>query len=139
MLSVHVQKDISEYEPKLIGQLTARRLLSIVGAVGLPVVTGVYLVFVLGLVVDDFLVIFFIECIGFWMLGFWRPKAMDFEKWLPRYLTHRFGSSHVFYVSSLHNVGLMPTQQERPALPDKSWLKLAKSQKGIEKVNFNDL
>ena len=44
-----VHKDIAEYQPKVVGKMTGRTLISIVGALGVSVLTGVYLYFVLGL------------------------------------------------------------------------------------------
>lgn len=36
MLSVTVHKDIAEYQPKVVGKMTSRTLVSIAGALGSP-------------------------------------------------------------------------------------------------------
>ena len=47
MLSVPVHKDIGEYEPKIIGKMTARTLICVLGALGLSVIAGLYMYFVI--------------------------------------------------------------------------------------------
>ena len=53
MLSVAVHKDIAEYQPKIVGKMTMRTLVSITGALSVSVLTGLYIYFVLGLNVSD--------------------------------------------------------------------------------------
>ena len=59
MLSVAVHKDLGEYQPKIIGKMTARTLLCITGALGLSVLTGCYMYFVLGMNVTDNMIIIY--------------------------------------------------------------------------------
>ncbi len=49
MLSVAVHKDVGEYQPKVIGKMTARTLVSIAGALGCSLLAGLYIYFVLRL------------------------------------------------------------------------------------------
>mgnify|MGYP000140451911 CR=1 FL=1 len=49
MLSVTVHKDIAEYQPKIVGKMTMRTLVSITGALSVSVLAGLYIYFVLGL------------------------------------------------------------------------------------------
>ena len=53
MLSVAVHKDIAEYQPKIVGKMTMRTLVSITGALSVSVLAGLYIYFVLGLHVSD--------------------------------------------------------------------------------------
>lgn len=53
MLSVAVHKDIAEYQPKIVGKMTMRTLVSIMGALSVSVLAGLYIYFVLGLNVSD--------------------------------------------------------------------------------------
>ena len=80
MLSVAVHKDVAEYKPKIIGKLTARTLISISCALGLSLLTGLYIHFVLGLNVSDFMVVIYAVSLPFWCAGFWQPKGVPFEK-----------------------------------------------------------
>ena len=43
MLSVAIHKDIGEYQPKVIGKMTGRTLVSIAGALGAAVASGLYM------------------------------------------------------------------------------------------------
>lgn len=47
MLSVAIHKDIAEYQPKVIGKLTGRTLISITVALGLSIAVAVYMNLVL--------------------------------------------------------------------------------------------
>ena len=47
MLSVAIHKDIAEYQPKVIGKLTVRTLISITVALGLSIAVAVYMNLVL--------------------------------------------------------------------------------------------
>lgn len=47
MLSVAIHKDIAEYQPKVIGKLTGRSLISITVALGLSIAVAVYMNLVL--------------------------------------------------------------------------------------------
>ena len=49
MLSVRVQRDITSYKPKIVGQLTLRSLVCSSAAIGVSVLVGAYFYFVLGL------------------------------------------------------------------------------------------
>ena len=66
MLSVTVHKDIAEYQPKVVGKMTGRTLISIVGALGVSVLTGVYLYFVLGLNPGDYMMVIYAVSLPFW-------------------------------------------------------------------------
>lgn len=102
MLSVAVHKDIGEYQPKVVGKLTMRTLLSIVGALGCSVIAGLYIYFVLGLSVTDHIVIVYLVSLPFWLCGFFRPKGMPFEQFFPLWLKANFTHDRLFYQSSLY-------------------------------------
>ena len=53
MRSVAVLKDIAEDQPKIVGKMTMRTLVSITGALSVSVLAGLYIYFVLGLNVSD--------------------------------------------------------------------------------------
>ena len=85
MLSVAVHKDIAEYQPKIIGKLTLRTLLCIVCAVGISLIVGLYLYFVLGFDPTDFEVLILAISMPFWAMGFWR----DIRQVLDRVQLHQ--------------------------------------------------
>ena len=106
MLSVAVHKDIAEYQPKVVGKLTTRTLLSIMGALGFSILTGLYIYFVLGLSVGDNMIFIYAVSLPFWCCGFIRPKGMAFEKFVPLWLKAQFGDNHIFYMPSMRLCGL---------------------------------
>lgn len=107
MLSVAVHKDISEYQPKVVGKLTSRTLLSIVGALGCSVLAGLYIRLVLGLNVGDNMLVIYAVSVPFWCCGFFRPKGMPFEKFAPLWLRANFSNDRIFYTPSMRLAGLM--------------------------------
>ena len=66
MLSVAVHKDIAEYQPKIVGKMTMRTLVSITGALSVSVLAGLYIYFVLGLNVSDCTYFIYAVSLPFW-------------------------------------------------------------------------
>ena len=99
MLNVPVQKDVSEYKSKVIGKLSGRALVTIIGAVGCAVLTAIWLWFVAGLNPSDFGWLLMIVAVPFWAVGFLKPSGMYFEEWLPRWLNHSLSNNALTYRS----------------------------------------
>lgn len=107
MLSVAVHKDIAEYQPKVVGKLTLRTLVSIAGALGCSILTGLYIYFVLGWNVGDNMILIYIVSLPFWCCGFFRPSGMMFEHFAMQWLRANFGISRIFYIPSMQLSGLI--------------------------------
>ena len=107
MLSVTVHKDIAEYQPKVVGKMTGRTLVSVAGALGVSVLTGVYLYFVLGLNPGDYMMVIYAVSLPFWCCGFIRPKGMPFEKFVPLWLRAKVTDDRIFYTPSMTQSGLV--------------------------------
>ena len=88
MLSVAVHKDIAEYQPKIVGKMTMRTLVSITGALSVSVLAGLYIYFVLGLNVSD--CTYFIYAVS-----------------LPFWLKANFTNDRIFYKPSMRLAGLL--------------------------------
>lgn len=134
MLSVAVQKDIAEYQPKVIGKMTARTLFSIAGALGFSVLAALYIYFVLGLSVGDNMMVIYAVSLPFWCCGFVRPKGLPFEKFVPLWLRAELGESRINYIPTLYLSGLatLPEKSERKGkVYGKQYRKLCRL-KGIE-------
>lgn len=101
MLSVAVHKDVGEYQPKVIGKMTARTLVSIAGALGCSLLAGLYIYFVLGLNPGDNMFIIYAVSLPFWCCGFIRPHGMPFEQFAPLWLRANFENDHIFYKPSM--------------------------------------
>lgn len=107
MLSVAVHKDIAEYQPKVVGKMTSRTLVSIAGALGCSILAGLYIYFVLGLDVGDNMIIIYAVSLPFWCCGFIRPKGMVFEQFAVLWLQANFGVERIFYTPSMQLSGLV--------------------------------
>lgn len=90
MLSVAVHKDIAEYQPKIVGKMTMRTLVSITGALSVSVLAGLYIYFVLGLNVSDCTYFIYAVSLPFWCVGFVKPCGMPFEQFAPLWLKANF-------------------------------------------------
>lgn len=101
MLSVAVQKDIAEYQPKVIGKMTSRTLISIVGAVGAGVIAAVYMYYVIGINPSDCMYVIYAVTLPFWCCGFITPHGMHFEEFAPLWLRANFTNDRIFYIPSM--------------------------------------
>ena len=96
MLSVAIHKDISEYQEKVVGKLSARTLACVAGGLLASIAAaGVY--FGLGVPVSDATLPVMAVSMPFWLAGFWRPKGMKAEKFLPLYIEHVMGDGKLAY------------------------------------------
>lgn len=100
MLSVTVHKDISEYQEKVVGKLSARTLACVAGGLlaSIAAAAGVY--FGLGIPVSDATLPVMAVSMPFWLAGFWRPKRMKAEKFLPLYIEHVTGDGKLAYTTA---------------------------------------
>lgn len=112
MLSVAVHKDIAEYQPKLIGKMTTRTLVSIAGALLVSVLAGLYIYFVLGLNVGDNTMIIYAVSLPFWCIGFVKPCGMPFEQFAPLWFKANFTNDRIFYKPSMRLAGLFTETDE---------------------------
>lgn len=88
MLSVCVHKDVSEYQPKIVGKLTKRSLLTIALALGTGLFIGAWSYFVWGIGYEDTMYPILLCSFAIWAAGFWRPLGMPAEQFIPLYLRH---------------------------------------------------
>ena len=122
MLSVSVHKDIGEYTEKVVGKvgkLSARTLACTVGGLGAAVGAAAVTYFGLGIPVADATLPVMACSMPFWLAGFWRPKGLVAEKFIPLYLGHMIGDGKL--VDGIHHrVGQptrIPARETRPQIP----------------------
>lgn len=133
MLAVAVHKDVAEYQPKIIGKLTARTLVCIICAVGLSLLCGLYIHFVLGLQVTDHMIVIYAVSLPFWCAGFWRPKGLPFERFAVLWLQHQFADNHLFYTPTMVKMGYVESNHARKEkIYAKEERKFLEKTKGIE-------
>lgn len=133
MLSVTVHKDVGEYQPKVIGKMTMRTLVSIAGALGCALLAGLYLYFVLGLNPGDYMLVIYAVSLPFWCCGFIRPHGMPFEQFAPLWLRANFENDRIFYTPSMALAGLIDrnSPKKKGGVYGKSYRKQC-NLKGIE-------
>lgn len=132
MLSVAVHKDVAEYQPKIIGKLTARTLICVAGALLLSLAGGCYIYFVLGLAVEDNIWIVYAVSLPFWLCGFFRPKGMKFEEFLPVWMRHQLSDNRLPFIPTMMKLGYVEKTEERKGKKyDKRYRKFTRT-KGIE-------
>ena len=83
MLSVSVHKDIGEYTEKVVGKLSARTLACTAGGLASAVAAAAVANLALGIPVDATTLPVMAASMPFWLLGFWRPKGLPPERFLP--------------------------------------------------------
>ena len=112
MLSVAVHKDIGEYEPKIVGKLTVRSLVCTALALISALAIGAYSWFILGISTDYSMYAIFTVALPIWMAGFWRPKGMKAEKFIPLWLIHNFSNNRLHLISTPYKA-FSTTKKER--------------------------
>lgn len=100
MLSVPVHKDVTEYQPKVIGGLTARTIICIGAAVGCALAFGMLCTFVFHVDINDVIYLVWLAAAPAALLGFFTPHGMNFEKFAPLWLAHNFNEQCLVYVSA---------------------------------------
>lgn len=99
MLSVSVHKDIGEYTEKVVGKLSARTLACTAGGLASAVAVAAVANLALGIPVDTATLPVMTASMPFWLLGFWRPKGLPAEKFVPLFAEHAFGNGKLVYAT----------------------------------------
>lgn len=89
-LQIPIQKDIGEYDEKIVGKLTLRTLCCL--ALGFSAAVAVAAVLHLGLKVDVSAMTLPImaAALPFWLAGFCKPYGLPFERFVPLLASHAF-------------------------------------------------
>jgi hypothetical protein len=97
MLSVTIHKDIGEYQEKVVGKLSARTLACVIGGIVASIAAAAAVYLGLGIPVSDATLPVMAASLPFWLMGFWRPKGLKAEQFIPLYLEHAFGDGKISY------------------------------------------
>lgn len=126
-LQIPIQKDIGEYEEKIVGKMSFRTLLCVAGGFGSAIAAASFCYFCLGIEVSNAAVPVMCASLPFWLAGFWRPYGMKAEKFAPLFAAHHLNDQHLVYISPSE-----PTlQRPKPGKPKRRARRLAKK-KGAE-------
>lgn len=98
-LQIPIQKDIGEYDEKIVGKLTLRTLCCL--ALGFSAAVAVAAVLHLGLKVNVSAMTLPImaAALPFWLAGFCKPYGLPFEKFVPLLASHALNNQSLVYRS----------------------------------------
>lgn len=99
MLSVSVHKDIGEYTEKVVGKLSARTLACTAAGLASSVAAAAAANLALGVPVEAATLPVMAASMPFWLMGFWRPKGLPAEKYVPLLAEHVFGDGKLVYAT----------------------------------------
>lgn len=127
-LQIPIQKDIGEYDEKIVGKLTLRTLCCL--ALGFSAAVAVAAVLQWGLKVDVSAMTLPImaAALPFWLAGFCKPYGLPFERFVPLLASHALNNQSLVYRScaaiekASHPNGKRPrkkTQHEKRAFRKK--------------------
>ena len=121
MLSVTVHKDIGEYTEKVVGKMSARTLACTAGGIAASFGAAALSYFALGIPVSDATLPVMAASMPFWLAGFWRPKGLKAEKFIPIWLDHVLGNGKLVYSTA----GRFPASRIERGKVDRKARKLA--------------
>lgn len=98
-LQIPIQKDIGEYEEKIVGKLSFRTLVCVAGGFGSAILVAAICHFWIGIEVADAAFPVMCASIPFWLAGFWRPFGMRAEKFAPLLFSHHLKDQRLLYES----------------------------------------
>ena len=124
MQHTYVHKDIGEYEEKIVGKLSARMLACIAAGIAASVASAAICHFGLGVPVADASLPIMASSMPFWLLGFWKPKGMRPERFVPLALRHHTSAGTLVYEASLCLAEQPQEEPVKPAITPRKFKKL---------------
>lgn len=98
-LQIPIQKDIGEYQEKIVGKMSLRTLLCVTGGFACAIAVAAIIYFGLHIEVGNATLPVMAAALPFWLAGFWRPYGMKLEEFLPLLADHHFGSRRLLFSS----------------------------------------
>ena len=98
-LQIPIQKDIGEYEEKIVGKLSFRTLVCVAGGFGSAILVATICHFWIRIEVADAAFPVMCASIPFWLAGFWRPFGMRAERFAPLLFSHHLKDQRLLYES----------------------------------------
>lgn len=114
MIQIGIHKDIvNEYEEKIIGGLSVRKLVACLVAFPLGAALAAIMSICWQASTDVAGLVVIAATIPIWYLGFFRPGGMDPEKYAELWFEHNFGTTKVFYRRENNARAAYLAQEER--------------------------
>ena len=119
-LQIPIQKDIGEYQEKILGKMSLRTLVCVAGGFACAILAASVTYFFFHIEVGSATLPVMAAALPFWLAGFWRPFGMKLEKFLPLLADHHFGSRRLLYASTtptndFQETGPVPGKPSRKA------------------------
>ena len=129
-LHVSVHRHIGEYTEKVVGKLSLRTLVCVTGGLLTSIAVAAFFYLVLQIEVSYVTLPVMAASMPFWLAGFWRPRGMKAEEFLPLWWAHISSDDRLVYISgpSLIQEQLI---EKVPAKADRRASRLARK-KGAE-------
>ena len=115
MLSVSVHKDIGEYTEKIVGKMSMRTLACTAGGLAASVATAAVCHFLVGIPVESASLPVMAASMPFWLAGFWRPKGLVAEKFVPLLLEHKLTDGKLAYCAGNGVAHLADFERPKPS------------------------
>ena len=91
-LQIPIQKDIGEYQEKIVGKMSLRTLVCVTAGFASAIAVACIVYFCLHIEVGNATLPVMAAALPFWLAGFWRPYGMKLEEFLPLLIDHHIGS-----------------------------------------------
>ncbi|MGO5413919.1 PrgI family protein [Slackia isoflavoniconvertens] len=96
-LQIPIQKDIGEYQEKIVGKMSLRTLVCLSCGFASAIAAACLVYFCLGIPVANATLPVMAAALPFWLAGFWRPFGMRLEEFLPLLADHHLNSQRMLY------------------------------------------
>ena len=128
-LQIPIQKDIGEYQEKIVGKMSLRTLACVSLGFASAIAAAAIVYFGLGIEVGNAALPVMAAALPFWLAGFWRPFGMRAEELLPLLAAHELSPQLLAYEPCL--AGSLPEGSPRPGRPGRRARRRARK-KGAE-------
>lgn len=96
-LQIPIQKDIGEYQEKIVGKMSLRTLVCVTGGFACAIAVACVIYFVFHIEVGSATLPVMAAALPFWLAGFWRPYGMKLEEFLPLFIDQHFRPQRLLY------------------------------------------
>lgn len=129
-LQIPIQKDIGEYQEKIVGKMSLRTLVCVTGGFACAIAVACIIYFVFHIEVGSATLPVMAAALPFWLAGFWRPYGMKLEEFLPLLADHHLGARRLLFSSTCQP---FPSDETGPSAgkPNRKSVRKAK-RKGAE-------
>lgn len=124
-MQIPIQKDIGEYQEKIVGKMSLRTLVCVAGGFACAIAVACIVYFAFRIDVGNATLPVMAAALPFWLAGFWRPYGMKLEEFAPLLIDHHLGPKRVCYESPSDFPALESTGPE-PGKPSRKSTKRVK-------------